>query len=42
MRSWIMMVTMTTVTASADIPIRMAQTCRSQFPVSARILNALS
>ena len=31
MRSWIMMVTMTTVTATTDMPIRMAQTRRRRM-----------
>ena len=38
MRSWIMTVTVTTVTANATIPIRMAQTRRMRSSMMARII----
>ena len=40
MRSWIMMVTTLTVTASADIPIRMAQQEAAPTKAAYSFLNA--
>ena len=41
MRSWIKVVTMTTVTPSADMPMRMAQTRRMRLSMIARIMWAI-